>query len=274
MENEEEELNNLRIENEIKKIKLSLEHGTTFFSPSENKLSPELESEWLNQVQKFENSYAKSKRILIYDLVEKPTYKPAKEIPKTEIKFELEKLLNLLGEKGIGVDTICKVDDLELYRFITEELFFEETDDMINDGNGMTYNFIYEEFHPNHEYDIKNRCEEFVNSLLNKKIKLNPSFMPLSDEIYSKDGTLKQDDTVRKMEAFREAFSSFKLQHYKIESLKVDGNTALVCFDLNYSGIIEGSNASSEFSGIGSFMLKCEHDYWCINKISVPGVSL
>ena len=47
-----------------------------------------------------------------------------------------------------------------------------------------------------------------------------------------------------------------------------------VCFDINYTGIIEGGNGSRSFTGIGGFMLKYEHDYWCINKISIPGVPL
>ncbi len=272
MENKEDELNRIRIENEIKKMKLSLEQGASFFSPSEKKLSPEQESEWLNQVQKFEDSYAKSKRIVIYDFVEKPTYKPVNEISEAEIKSELKRILNLLGQKGVGIDTICKVDDRELYRFITEELFLEETDDMMIEG--MTHNFIYEEFHPNHEYDVKAHCKEFVDGLLNKKIKLNPSFMAMCDEIYSKDGILKQEEAVKRMEAFREAFSSFKLQHFKMTSVKIAENTADVSLDIGYTGIIEGVNERKTFSGIGNFMLKYEHDYWCINKICIPGVPL
>ena len=272
MENKEDELDRIRIENEIKKMKLSLEHGASFFSPSEKKLSPEQEGEWLNQVQKFEDSYTKSKRIVIYDFLEKPTYKPVNEVPEAEIKSELKRILNLLGQKGVGIDTICKVDNRELYRFITEELFHEETDDMMIEG--MTYNFIYEEFHPNHEHDIKTHCKEFVDGLLNKKIKLNPSFMAMCDEIYSNDGILKQDDALKRMETFREAFSSFKLQHFKMTLVKIDEKNADVSFDIKYTGIIEGGNEKKTFSGIGDFMLKYEHDYWCINKIGIPGFSL
>lgn len=271
MEYEENELNKLRIENEIKKMKLSLEHGANFLSGG-TKLSPELEGQWLDQVQKFEDSYATSKRILIYDFVERPAYKPVNEIPEAEINFELKNILNLLGQKGICIDTICKVADRELYRFITEELFLKEIDDITIEG--MTHNFIYEEFHPNHEHDIKTHCNEFLEVLLNKKNNLNPSFMDMSNEIHCKDGIIKQEDVVKRMEAFRESFSSFRLQHFKITSLKVTSDIADVCFDINYTGVIEGSNESRSFTGIGNFMLKNEYDYWCINKINIPGVLL
>lgn len=40
MENEEDELNKLRIENEIKKMKLSLEQGASFFPLSEKNYLP------------------------------------------------------------------------------------------------------------------------------------------------------------------------------------------------------------------------------------------
>ena len=268
----EDELNRLRIENEIKKMKLSLEHGANFFSPSEKKLPPEQEGQWLDQVQQFEDAYTNSKRVLIYDFVGKPIYKLVIEIPETEIKSELKKIINLLGQKGIGIDTICKVDDRELYRFITEELFKEETDDMMIEG--MTHNFIYEEFHPNHEHDIKTHCKEFVEGLLNKKINLNPTFLALADEIDTKDGIIKQEDAIKRMEIFRAAFNSFKLQHFKITSLSIDKDKADVFFDINYTGIIEGSNERKIFSGIGDFKLKCEYDYWCISKINVLGISI
>lgn len=209
MKNNEDELNNLRIENEIKKMKLSLEHGANFFSDGEKKLPPELEGQWLDQIQQFEDAYTNSKRVLIYDFIGKPICKVVNEIPESEIKFELNKITDLLGEKAIGIDTICQVDDRELYRFITEELFKEEIDDIKIEG--MTHNYIYEEFHPNHEHDIKTRCEEFLDELLNKNRNLNPSFMAITNEMNTKAGIIKKEDAVKKMEEFREAFSSFKL---------------------------------------------------------------
>jgi len=272
MENKEEELNNLRIENEIKKMKLSMEYGASFFSPFETKLSPEQEAQWLDHVQQFEDAYGKSKRILIYDFLGNPAYKPVVEIPECDIKSELKGIINLLNEKGIGLDTICKVDDRELYRFITEELFIEETDDMMIEG--MMCNFIYEEFHPNHEHDIKNCCKEFADKLLNKMLLLNSSFMAMSDEIYSKEGIIKLEDAIKKLEAFREAFSSFKLQHYQVITLEIDEEKAVACVDLKYSGVLENSNDTKTFSGVGSFNLKCEYDYWCINRIDLPGISI
>ena len=57
----------------------------------------------------------------------------------------------------------------------------------------------------------------------------------------------------------------------EVEVLK---DKADVFFDINYTGIIEGSNERKIFSGIGDFKLKCEYDYWCISKINVLGISI
>lgn len=272
MKDQEEELNKLRVENEIKKMKLTLGHGVNFPSTSENNLSPELESQWLDYIQKFEDSFAKNNCVKIYDFVGKPVFKLVDEISETEIEFELNRILNLLGQKGIELHTICEVSNRELYRFITEELLFEETNDMMIEG--MTQNYIYEEFHPNHEHDLETRCNEFIADILNKERNLNSDFMAISNEIHTDNGSINQEDFVKRLELFREAFSSFHLQQFMITALKIDEDMADVSFDINYSGIIEGAKENITFKGSCGFKLKYEHDYWCITQINIPGIHI
>lgn len=272
MEGNEDELYNLSFENELKKMKISLEHGANFFSDEENDLPPEIESQWLKNIQQYNDAFANRKMILVHDFIGNPVCRLVNEIPEAEIKFELDNLLDLLGEKAIGIDTICEVDDRELYRFITEELFMEEMDDIKIEG--MTHHFIYEEFHPNHEHDIQNQCKEFLDNLLNKSNDLNPVYMPITNEMDSIAGIITKEDAVKKMEAFREAYSSFELNHFNITSLEITEDSADVCFDVNYSACIEDSHEKQVFSGTGNFTLKCKYDYWSINKISIPQFSL
>ena len=151
-------------------------------------------------------------------------------------------------------------------------MLFEETNDMMIEG--MTQNYIYEEFHPNHEHDIATRCNEFITDILNKERKLNSNFIAISNEIHTDNGSINQEDFVRRLELFREAFSSFQLQQFMITALKIDEDKADVTFDINYSGIIEGAKENITFRDSGSFILKYEHDYWCINKINIPGIHI
>ena len=274
MENEEEKLNQLKIENEIKKMKLSLEYGANFFSPTTNKLPAEIEGQWLDNIQKFEDSYAHNKIILLYDFIGRPNYRNIEDVPKPEIELELTKMLDLLRKKGICVDTICKVADSELYRFICEELFQQEINDIGIDG--MLTHFTYEEFHPNHAYDIEQHCKQVLDAILNKKKKLDFTYLPVSDEIDSSSGTIKKEEAKNRIEIFRQTFSKLELQYFLITSILIneDKSEAETGFDINYSGTIKGGSEEVIFSGSGSFKLKKEYDYWCIHKINIPGVPL
>ena len=270
MENEEERLENLRIENEVKKIKLSLEHGMNFNDSESNKLPPDIENSWLNHIQQFEKSFAENKRILVYDLIGKPSFIPINEIPQSEIRSELEKMEKFLRTKGIVVDTICDIEDSELYRFITEELFQEETDDMIIED--MTHHFIYEEFYPNHAHDIETNCYDLIESLLDKNKNINPDYLPLASEINSTTGIITTKALVEKIELFRASFSLFNIKVFKISSIEIKEENAIVNFEINYSGTIESTNDKQYFSGNGILLLRNEYDYWCINKIDLPGI--
>ena len=156
------------------------------------------------------------------------------------------------------------------YHFITAELFKEEIDDVTLEG--MTHNFIYEEFHPNHENDIKSTCKEFVERLLDKNKNLN--FIVFTNEIEAKDGIINQEDAIKKLELFRDAFTSFKLDDFKITSFNMNADQADVFFDIDFTVTIEGNNELAKFSGMGNFRLKYEYDYWCFNKITIPGIFL
>ncbi|MBL4657172.1 MAG: hypothetical protein JKX73_04170, partial [Flavobacteriales bacterium] len=177
----EENLEKLRIDNEIKRIKLSMEHGIDFHSASDSKLSSEAESQWLDYMQQFEDSYKKCKQIAVYDLLGRPEYRRISEIPDGEINAELGKIVDLLGNSGICLDTLCEVADRELYRFITEELFPYETDDMKVEG--MVQHYIYEEFHPNNDYYIRRTWAEFMGGLLDKERSFNLDYLGVTDVV-------------------------------------------------------------------------------------------
>ena len=273
-EQNEEKIHDQRIENEIKKIILSLEHGENFIKPIEMDLPPEIEGQWLDYIQQFEEEFSKRKKILIYDLIGRPQYQEVTSIPETEIGHELEKLISLLKGKDVTIDTICPVDDRELYRFITEELFKEETDDIRIEG--LTTFFIYEEFHPNHEHDVKNRCTEFVTHVLNKEREWMPDYLGLADHMISGTGTISGKEVIEKIRYFRDAFSSFTIGSLVINSVEIstDISVAKATCDLNYTGYVEGSDELMMFSGAGEFMLRYEHEWWDINGINIPGIAI
>jgi len=138
-----EKLDRLRMENEEKKKQLTEKYGAVFGGMSDNnELTPELENQFLENIWNFENAFQSAKRIKIYDLLEQPVFQKMEMLTDGQITKELDKLIDLMDSKQIRLDTICEVDEREIYRFITEELFQIETDVM--NIPGMMTCFTYE----------------------------------------------------------------------------------------------------------------------------------
>lgn len=252
-----EKLNRLRMENEEKRKQLTEEHGAFFGGMSgEGGLPPEIESRFLDNIVNFENTFQSAKRIIIFDLLEQPTFQKMEILTDTQITKELDRLIELMAGKQIRLDTICEVDEREMYRFITEELFQEETDDM--NIPGMMTCFIYEEFHPNHKYDIEQHSTDFFKLYLNLEADFYKSF--LTKDAENADWHLH----------FRQAFSSFQLNGFSIKELTFDAEKANVLFECDFTGAVEGDTSSLHFKGMGEMNLLYLWDYWCIDSINLP----
>lgn len=256
-ETPEDKLNRIRLKNEEKKKQLTQEHGAFFGSMSnEINLPPEIERQFLDNIMAFENAFQSATRIQLYDFLGKPTFRIIEELSGDEISKELESIMNLMSDNQVSLDTICEVDDRELYRFITEELFLEEVDDMHIPG--MISHFTYEEFHPNHEHDIRNHSTDFIRSYLDKESDYYTTFM--SGEAEKADWHLQ----------FRQAFSSFQLNNFTIKELKFDTEKAEVQFDCDFVSKVEGSREFLHFSGAGEMNLVFQWDFWCVDKLNFP----
>ncbi|MFZ4725882.1 MAG: hypothetical protein ACOYMD_10595 [Paludibacter sp.] len=249
--------NRLRTENEEKKKKIEEEFGAGFWGKSEDsELSPELESQFLDHIMSFENAWKDAKQTTLYEFLGKPSYRKPEELSPDEIHDELNRLNELMEQHQVELDTICEVSEQELYRFITEELFSKEIDDMHIPG--MITHYTYEEFHPNHEHDIRQHSVSFVSSYLNKESDYYSSFL---------SGIAQKDDWHLH---FRQAFSSFHLNDFSIKKLEFDTKKAKVQFECNFVGKVEGSPDSLLFKGNGEMRLIFQWDFWCVDKIQFP----
>ncbi len=155
----------LQAENDLLKIKLSVEHGMKEIGDSGN-LSPEVENQWLKQVYAFEQQYKDAKPIKLYDYLGRPEFLKWDALVPEEISKELERIRSIMAANNVEVDCICAYDDTVIYKFITEELFLHEMDDMRLPG--MVCHYTYEEFHPNHDYDLREHVSGFLGSVFEK----------------------------------------------------------------------------------------------------------
>ena len=256
----EKELEKLRVENELKKMKLMLEHGAVISEHADKfPIDPFIENQFLNNIEAFEQSYQNADRIVLFEFINRPDFSKVNAIPDAQITAELDRIMNILNENGIQLDTLCDVEEREIYRFVTEELFVYEMDNMRIPG--MMNCFIYEEFHPNHEYDIREHSAHGIRSFLNKKTDFYTTY-------FTKDA---EEDT--NLKHFRDAYKSFTIKHFEITHLNFDKEKSFVSFNIDFTGKIEGSTEKQRFTGEGSIELLYQYDYWCIQKINFPVAS-
>ena len=264
MKNEDE----LKAENALLKLKLEMEHG--MLANDTSKLDAEMENQWLNNIYDFEKQFQEGRRIKVYDMLGRPDFRKHDELNGEEISAELDRLYDILEENQISFDCICEYEDAVIYRFITEELFSHEMDDIRVEG--MTHHFIYEEFHPNHEYDLKRYATEFIEKLL--KNKWSPEFdeTDLAESVLFAGKEYGHRSFSKIILTFQEAYRSFKLETMNIEHVEfdVEKEFASVRLHLVYAANpLNGSSAT--YTGTCFLTFKLKWNYWSICGIQLPG---
>ena len=215
-----------------------------------------------------------AKVLTVFELLGCPAVRDVEEIPDSEIEQELDRLVGIMNRHRVAVDTVCDVEERELYRFITRELFLEPAG-IIDDEFDMRRLFIYEEFHPNHEYDLINHTLDFVNSLFDQEKDWMPDFLGLAQTVNkSGGGVMPLTEVVRQLEMFRNAFTGFDVAEFGPVSATVAGHMAETVFRLRYTGCIEGGDDTVTFDGMGRLAFMDESGYWSICAIELPGITL
>ncbi len=219
---------NLQIENEILRMKVKAELGGAY-EGSEN-LPAAIENEFLKNILAFEHRYANTKMMKLFDLLDRPTFKKADDLDDIAIAKQLEDLEELLAQKSIVVDFLKTRDDRFKYKFITEELFNHETDDLQMEG--MTKCFTYEEFHPDHEAEIKDITNDFLSDWFERRIDKNKLY--LGNEFIQPNGKiLNKEELISKINQVFDAYTDFEECEYSLDEIKFDLNE-------NSEGALEG----------------------------------
>ncbi len=253
----EHEDESLSQDNELRKMKLSLERGASFGKPDGSPdIDPAIENEFLKYVELFESAHDNCKRIKLFEFLGSPEFPKLEDIDAEYIESELEKLYLILDEKGVNLDTLCPVEPAELYRFITEEFFQEEIDDVHIPG--MMSCFIYEEYYPNDDFDLRNETDNFLKFLLNKE-----------NDFYKYSLSKDYKDS-QEFENFRDSFSTFTDIEIEIRTLEIIGLKAKVLAELDFTGQVEGSNILHRYAGKCALEFIKEDESWSISSFQLP----
>ena len=141
----------LRLENELKQLNLEMEYGAIFSTSPD--LPPELEGQWLDYISEFESKSKNATEMTVYSFIGQPEFKRFDDLSSEVVKIELDRLIAIMQVHNVHLDFLADYPVETIYRFITNEFFTPHMNVM--QMPGMMHGFIYEEFHPNDEYDLK-----------------------------------------------------------------------------------------------------------------------
>ena len=213
----------LGTENELMKLKMMAEFGGNFVGSDD--IPADVENQFLKQIINFHKQHESSGLTTVYKFIGEPEYNHVNDMNDKEIAKELKRLTKLMDKNGVSLSVLAETPKREVYRFITEELFKHEIENV--KVKGWVNQFVYEEFHPNPDYDVKNAVFYCVQFIFNKGT-------ALFEEHYSEDMkdslglSFDIEDFKGKVESFWSNFNHVKLDQYDVVKVEIDqeGGTA------------------------------------------------
>jgi hypothetical protein len=254
--------------NERKRKNLEEKYGARF-SFNESDAPPEIIGEWLDTVEEFERQFQSAGKTTVRAYAGNPYCASASTLPPGEIPRELRRLIDCLGAHAIAVHFDRTVPPAEAYRFIVEELFDMEIDDVRIPG--MTHSFVYEDFHPDQEACATMFAGHFLYALFGRDTQQCMRRAD-NDELYSASGRPIAGDEMRAaIDAFVSGVAVFTGSEVMEKGCTIEGNYATVLFAVSWTGLQAGTLRSLSASGTASLRLKRSGIGWNVARVECPG---
>ncbi len=129
--------------NDAQKQRLAERYGASF-SAMDSSLPPEIEAQWLNNIEEFERQYEAAKTVTIREFLGDPPIRRLDDIPPGLVRKELLRVMAVMADKNVYLDFEPDVPPETIYLFLTTRFLDHEMDDIRIEG--MEHHFIYEEF--------------------------------------------------------------------------------------------------------------------------------
>jgi hypothetical protein len=257
----------LGTENELMKLKMMAEFGGNFMGSED--IPPEVENQFLKQIISFHKQHENSKITTVYSFIGEPEYNHVNDMNDKEVARELKRLLKIMEKNGVSLSVLAETPKREIYRFLTEELFKHEIEDV--KVKGWMNQFIYEEFHPNPEYDVRNAVTACVQSIFNKG-------HVFFDEHYSEDMkdslglSIDLDDFRGRIENFWSKSNNVKLDHFNFNKVEIDkekGTGYAECQVVYKTQNSKGKRFKTENASVEFFLEKSKYvdSWWEIKQV-------
>jgi hypothetical protein len=250
----------LRFENEFLKVKFLAEHGAlnrVFFPGKE--ISLELENELLNAIASDDETMENVEEVSIYDFIGRPDFVKETELTDAELSAELDRVNDLLEAKKIIYTVLASVEDRVIYKFVTEELFLHPILNLPDSEIG-THHF-YEDFHPDHEYDTRNRCEEFI-----------AIFFSADFHISIRNCSMERIRNFVDLIEFHDAFEEFRNVEFELSDAAAVPTECIRKATISFDAVTSAGTKPIHFSGEATFELEYEYEWWTVISAQFPGM--
>lgn len=208
---------NIRMENDFLKLKMMAESGAMF--GAEGELPADIENQFLKNIMEFEKAQANTKVMKISEVLGSRAFKDETEMTDTQFKIEFKRLRALLESNNINVDFTKERSERFIYNFITGELFEHETGFI--PVPGMVTHFSYEEFHPDHEQEIRDITTNFFTDFFDKSLNVNTDY--IEEELKEPDGNiLPREELINRFQTLYELVCQFENTSFTIDKIEFE----------------------------------------------------
>lgn len=221
----------LSTENELMKLKMMAEFGGDFTGTDD--IPADVENQFLKQIISFHKLHDNSKMTTVYKFIGEPEYNHVHDLSEKGIAKELKSLMKTMEKNGVSLNLLAETRKREIYRFITEELFKQEIEDI--KVKGWIHQFVYEDFYPNPDYDVRNVVSLSIESLFNKNKDIPQEYF--SEEMKDAIGlSVELEDLFEKIRNFQARFHQIKPGEYELHTVEIDtkAGTAHVAAQISY----------------------------------------
>lgn len=257
----------LSTENELMKLKMMAQFGGNFVGTEA--IPPEIENQFLKQIFSYHQQHDPAKKTTVYKFIGSPEYNLVTDLNDKEVKAELNKLTKLMLKKGVALSVLAENNARVIYRFITEELFKMEIEDV--HVKGWINQFIYEEFHPNPDFDVRSVVQFSLQSIFNTG---HPFFEDhFTEEMKNKIGLSSDAEELREaIQNFQSNFHAVRLKSVEFPevSLDLDNGKAYAKCEVEYQTQPEkGKRFKTQTAEVEFNLRRNEHmqSWWNVEQV-------
>jgi hypothetical protein len=255
--------------NEAKRKELQELYGAEFHGGGAG-VPPEVERRWLREIEELERRFAGAPEIPVRTFIGDPPLRPLGSIPPEELAAELELLLKILRSNNIEVAFGHPVSPAEAYRFLAEEILEQEIADVRIEG--LTLQFLYDEFHPDPADEAAVAADAFFHALAERNERLISG--ALSEE---EEGSPGPDGESVPAERLRDlllgllgGIATFLNFDAEILHVSVSGPRASVTASLSWTALTADRLARISASGTAHLTLRQRSGGWEVIEAVLP----